>query len=122
MKFISPSVHGFIDYLLVVFLFTSPTSFGFTGFLAGFTYVLGAIHLLLTVSTNYRLGIFKFIPLSVHSGIELMVGVILIVLAYTLFSHNPEGKLFYVIFGTVILLTWLFTDYKGTHYKTVKAA
>jgi len=123
MKFISPTIHGLIDYLVVVFLLTSPATFGFTGLLAGFTYALGIIHLLLTVCTDYKPGIFKFIPLTIHSGIELMVGVLLIVIAYTLFSNNPEGKLFYVIFGTVILLTWLLTDYKGTHHhKAVKTA
>ncbi|TWI98731.1 hypothetical protein JN11_02919 [Mucilaginibacter frigoritolerans] len=120
MKFISPTIHGLIDYLVVVFLLTSPATFGFTGLLAGFTYVIGIIHLLLTICTEYKLGIFKFIPLTIHSGIELMMGVLLIVIAYTLFSNNSEGKLFYVIFGTVILLTWLFTDYKGIHHKKVE--
>jgi hypothetical protein len=123
MKFISPTIHGLIDYLIVVFLLTSPASFGFTGLLAGFTYALGIIHLLLTVCTNYKLGVFKFIPLTIHSGIELMVGVLLIVLAYTLFSNDTEGKLYYVILGTVILLTWLLTDYRGVHHhKTAKTA
>jgi hypothetical protein len=123
MKFISPTIHGLIDYLLVVFLLTSPASFGFTGLLAGFTYALGIIHLLFTACTNYKLGILKFIPLVAHSGIELMLGVLLIVLSYTLFSNDAEGKLYYVILGTVILLTWLLTDYRGVHHhKTIQAA
>jgi len=29
---------------------------------------------------------------------------------------NSDGKLFYVIFGTVILLTWLVTDYMGNEF------
>jgi hypothetical protein len=120
MKFITPTIHGLIDYLLVVFLLTSPLSFGFTGLLAGFTYALGIIHLLLTLCTNYKLGVLKFIPLTIHSGIEIMVGVLLIVLAYTLFSHINDGKLYYVIVGTIILLTWLFTDYRGVYHKTVQ--
>jgi hypothetical protein len=116
MKFISPKIHGLIDYLSVVFLLISPTLFGFTGVVALFTYALGAVHLLLTILTNYPLGIVRVIPVTVHASIELLVGVALIILAYTLFADNAEGsKLYYIIFGTVILLTWLVTDYRGIY-------
>jgi len=120
MKFISPKIHGIIDYLAVVFLLVSPYFFGFTGTLAIFTYALGAVHLLLSAFTDYPLGIIKAIPPTVHATVEALVAVVLIVLAYTLFNHDADGKLFYVIFGTVVLLTWLVTDYKGT--KTAAAS
>ena len=117
MKFISPKIHGFIDYLVVVFLLASPTFFGFTGLVAIFTYALGAVHLLLTAFTNYPLGIVKVIPVNLHATIEALVGIALIVLAYTLFKDNAQGsKLYYVIFGTVVLLTWLVTDYVGKYH------
>jgi hypothetical protein len=114
MKFISPKIHGIIDYLVVVFLLASPAVFGFTGLLATFTYALGAVHLILTILTAYSVGLVKVIPFPLHGSIEFIVGVVLIILAYTLFNDEPTGKLFYVIFGTVVLLTWLVTDYKGT--------
>jgi len=117
MKFISPKMHGIIDYLVVIFLLASPTIFGFTGLLATFTYALGIVHLLLTILTDDSLGLIKVIPFTFHGTIEFIVGIALIVIAYTLFNHNADGKLFYVIFGTVVLLTWLLTDYHG---KTVK--
>jgi len=114
MRFISPKIHGIIDYLVVVFLLASPMYFGLTGFLATFTYALAFVHLLLTLLTDYSPGLFKLIPFQVHGAIELLVGVVLISLAYTLFADKPVGQLFYVIFGTCVLLTWLVTDYKGT--------
>jgi len=117
MKFISPKIHGLIDYLVVAFLLASPTFFGFTGLLATFTYALAAVHFLLTVFTNYPLGIVKVIPVSLHATVEVLVGIALIVLAYTLFKDNAEGsKLYYVIFGTVVLLTWMVTDYVGASH------
>jgi hypothetical protein len=118
MKFISPKNHGFIDLLMVVILLVSPYYFGFTGVLATFTYALGVVHLLLTLLTANSFGLFKVIPLPVHGSIEFMVGIVLIVLAYTLFKNDTDGKLYYIIFGTVILLTWLVTDYKGIYTKT----
>lgn len=113
MKFISPRVHGFIDLLVFLILLASPSYFGFTGTLAIFTCASAAVHLLLTILTDYTVGIFKLIPLPVHGTIEFFVGIVLIIFAYTVFNHNTDGKLYYVIFGTVVLLTWLVTDYTG---------
>ncbi|HEY2580936.1 MAG TPA: hypothetical protein VGI43_03975 [Mucilaginibacter sp.] len=113
MKFISPAIHGIIDYIVVIFLLASPTVFGFTGTLSIFTYALAGIHLLMTILTDYDVGLVKVISLPLHGFIESIVGVILIALAYTLFHDNATGKLFYIIFGTVVLYTWLLTDYKG---------
>jgi hypothetical protein len=112
MRFISPQVHGFIDLLVVAFLFGSPTFFGFTDGVATFTYILGIVHLLLTLLTAYGMGIVKVIPLYIHGIIEFVVGIVLIALAYTLFKGNASAQLYYVIFGTVVLLTWLVSDYK----------
>lgn len=113
MRFITPKIHGIIDYLVVVFLFASPTMFEMTGVLATFTYALGAVHLFMSLLTAYSVGIFKVIPFQLHGFIELVVGVGVIVLAYTLFKNDPVGKLYYIVFGTVIMLTWLVTDYRA---------
>jgi len=113
MKFISPKIHGIIDYLVVVFLLASPTLFGFTGLLSCFTYALGGVHLALTLLTDFSGGLFKIIPLPIHGLIELVVGIALIVIAYTLFKDIAAGKLFYTVFGAAVLLVFVVTDYKG---------
>jgi hypothetical protein len=112
MKFITPNVHGFLDLLGVVFLLLSPGIWGFAGLLATFTYCLAGLHLLLTLLTQFNVGLIKLIPFPVHAAIEFLFAIILLILAYTLFNHEVKGKLFYIIFGTVVLLTWLFTDYR----------
>jgi len=117
MKFITPTVHGFLDLLGVAFLLASPALFGFTGYLALFTYALAALHLILTLLTNYYIGLIKVIPFQVHSSIEFLVAIALIVLAYTVFNDEVKGKLFYIVFGTVVLLTWLVTNYKDSRSK-----
>jgi len=114
MKFISPVIHGIIDYLVVIFLLASPAIFGFSGILSTFTYALAIVHLLFTIFTDNGVGLIKVISFPLHGFIESFVGIFLIVLAYTLFHDNSTGKLFYIIFGTVVLYTWLVTNYKGT--------
>jgi hypothetical protein len=111
MKIISPKIHGIIDYLVVIFLLASPTLFGFTGFIATFTYALAGIHLLLTILTNYNAGLLKIIPLPLHGLVELIVGIVLIILAYKIFSDTQTGKIFYACFGLAVLLVWLLSDY-----------
>jgi hypothetical protein len=114
MKFISPKIHGIIDFLVVLFLLASPMLFGMNGLLAMFTYALGIVHLTLTLLTDFSAGAIKLVPLKVHGVIEFIVGVALIVLAYTLFKDSSLGKLYYTCFGAAVLLTWLFTDYNNT--------
>ncbi len=113
MRFITPKIHGFLDLLGVVFLLASPTLFGFKGLLAVFTYALASLHLILSLLTSYYIGVVKLIPFAVHGAIEFCVAIILIILGYTLFNNEVNGKLFYIIFGTVVLITWLVTDYRG---------
>lgn len=108
-------MHGAMDYAVVAFLFLSPTYFHLPETTATFTYVLGAIHLLLTILTNFRLGLFKLIPFRVHGLIELVVSLGLFGVAYWL--GDIEGKLpqyFYSSFAIMLLLVWFLTDYKDT--------
>jgi uncharacterized YccA/Bax inhibitor family protein len=113
MNTIPPKIHGAIDYLVVLFLLASPTIFGFEGLICIFTYALGAIHLLLTLLTDFNAGIIKAIPLWLHGYIELVVGVALLVLAFTLFLDIKTGRVYYTCLGLAVLLTWLLTDYKN---------
>lgn len=118
MKIISPRIHAIIDYLLVVFLLASPLIFGFTGRVALFTYVLGGLHLALTLLTNYSGGVAKIIPLPVHGLIEFIVGLLLIIVAYCFLNNHPDAKHFFTAVSAVILVAFLLTDYRGL--KTVE--
>jgi hypothetical protein len=114
MKFLTPKIHGAIDYGVVVFLWLSPGIFGLSDFVSAITYVLGGIHLVLTLFTNFHFGLIKIIPFSLHGWIELMVSIILIAAPWLLrFSGNSVDRNFYVGFGIAVFVTWLTTDYKG---------
>jgi hypothetical protein len=110
---LNSKTHGAIDYLVVVFLFLSPTLFGLKDITTTFTYVLAAIHLLLTITTKFEFGLVKIIPFKIHGVIELIVSIVLIGVAFYL--GNLEGELsrnFYLSFGVAVFITWLITDYK----------
>lgn len=111
---LSSKLHGAIDYVVVIFLWLSPTLFGLPAVTSLFTYILGGVHLVLTMSTNFEFGVIKIVPLKVHGIIELLVSVLLIVVAFVL--GNLEGSLsrnYYIGFALAVFLTWLVTDYKS---------
>lgn len=114
MKILNPRVHGYIDYLVVLYFLAAPGLFGFSGLPATIFYVLAAAHLTLTLLTAYPLGVVKLIPFPLHGGIELLVGIALVALPWTLGFANTEllARNIYVLSGAVLFVAWLITDYK----------
>lgn len=113
MKIISPAFHGFLDYLTVVLFLFAPTVMVLIGMARTFAYVLAAVHLAMTLVTNFPLGAAKVIPLAIHKWVERVVGPVLIVIPFVLRFDIP-GLAFYVGMGVVILLVGLLTDYRQT--------
>ncbi len=106
--------HGIVDYAVVLFLLLSPTLFSLPSLAANFTYLLGGIHLTLTILTNFELGIIKVIPFKIHGLIELIVSIALVGVAFYL--GKVEGSVpqyFYLVFAAAVFATWAVTDYKG---------
>jgi hypothetical protein len=114
---LNSKIHGIIDYTVVIFLWSSPTLFAFPKIASGFTYILGCIHLALTLATNFELGVVKIIPLKIHGWIELVVSITLFCCSFLL--GNLEGiapEIFYMVFAVAVFLTWSLTDY-GSYQK-----
>ena len=110
---INSKIHGIIDYLVVIFLWSAPSLFNLPETTSMFTYILGGIHLVLTVLTKFELGLIKVIPFKIHGWIELIVSIALVAVAFLL--GNMEGEIarnFYLGFAVAVFLTWLITDYK----------
>jgi hypothetical protein len=112
---INSKIHGCIDYLVVAFLWVSPSLFGLPEMTSVFTYVLGAIHLILTMTTKFELGVIRIIPLKIHGMIELIVSILLVGVAFYL--GRTEGALarnFYLSFAAAVFITWAVSDYRSS--------
>jgi len=112
MKILTAKTHGALDYVVVIFLWISPSIFGLSNFVSTITYALGGVHLVLTILTNFQYGLIKIIPFSLHGWIELAVSLILVGAPWLLgFNENPTDRIFYVGFGIAVFVTWILTDY-----------
>ena len=113
MKKISPTMHGYIDYVTVVLFLISPTLIGMTGKAMAIAYALAGIHCVMTVFTDFPLGLARLLPFSIHGWIERMVGPVLIVLPFGL-SFDAQASVFYIAMGITIVLVGLFSNYQRT--------
>jgi hypothetical protein len=121
MNKLSAEVHGILDNVTVLLLFVSPAIFQFHKIGSVFTYVLATVHLLLTLSTDFRAGVFKFIPLRIHGLIEITVSIALVgVASWFRISGDTAESYFYLIFSVLLFIVWIVSDYKKatkSHYE-----
>ena len=119
MKVLAPRIHGIIDYASVVALALAPTLLGLQGASMQLAYALAVIHLVLTLLTDFPLGMAKVVPLRLHGWVEIVVGIALLVLPWVVAGTvdlGNVGRIFYCAFGAVLIAVWFLTDYgSATH-------
>lgn len=114
MKIISPTNHGYLDFVTVVIFLLAPSFFALNGLPSMLAYGLAIIHLSLTLTTDFPFGVIKSIPFTFHGWIERMVGPALVVIPFILgFADQAIARNFYIIIGVVIIIVGILTDYEG---------
>ena len=112
MRTLSARAHGFLDYVTVVGFVLAPTVVGLGGLPKWICYVLAAVHLLLTLLTNFPLGATELIPFTLHGLIELLVSIALVFLPWLLgFADYAAARYFFVATGATIFIVWALTEY-----------
>ncbi|MDT0676672.1 SPW repeat domain-containing protein [Autumnicola musiva] len=109
---ISTKLHGYLDYLMGIFLIVSPWIFNFPqGMATTLPIVLGAGTILYSLLTAYELGAFGLIPVPVHLIIDVLAGVLLIASPW-IFGFSDQVYLPFVVLGAIEVLTGLMTSKK----------
>ena len=110
LKFLNDRMHGILDYGVVIIFALAPTLLGIGGTAAWLCYALAAIHLAMTFFTDMPLGVVKIVPIKLHGTVELIVGLALIVAAWTI-SDLQSGQLFFTLMGAIIFFVWVSSNY-----------
>jgi hypothetical protein len=114
MKVISASTHGYLDFLTVVIFLLAPTLLGLSQLPAMLAYSLAAVHLIVTLTSDFPFGVVKLIPFNIHGWIEHLVGPSLIALPFIFdFANEAIARNFYIGMGTVIIVIGMLTNYQG---------
>jgi hypothetical protein len=105
-------MHGILDYTTVLLLILSPHLFGMQFAATVFTYSLAFIHLVLTLLTDFEMGLLRIIPLHIHGAIEVLLSIVLVIVANVFRIWNDVISFYYyLIFAGVLFIVWLFSTY-----------
>ena len=114
MKPITPSAHGYLDYVTVAVFLLAPKLLGFEGLPALLSWTLAGVHLALTLATDFPLGWLRWLPFWIYGWIERIVGPALVLVAFVPnFSGGGSAFGFYLLMGLVIIAVGWLTDYSG---------
>ncbi len=114
MKPITPSAHGYLDYVTVAVFLLAPNLLGLNGLPALLSWTLAGVHLALTLVTDFPLGWHRLLPFWIHGWIERIVGPALVLVAFLpKFSDGGSAFGFYLLMGLVIIAVGWLTDYSG---------
>ncbi|MCA8831831.1 SPW repeat domain-containing protein [Hymenobacter pini] len=121
MKVLSPAAHGILDYLTVAFFAMAPSLFDLHGTYATVCYVLAAGYLVITLLTNFPLGLMRVIPFPVHGKLELVSGLVLLAspFLFGFADDNMTARNLFMGAGVVFLIVYFLTDWRAqTHNAT----
>ena len=120
MRKLSRKAHGVIDYMSVILMCAAPWIFGFINNQAAATlfFASAAIVLIMSLYTNYELGIRKSLPMAFHLDMDITLGVFL-ALSPLLFDFSEEVYLPHVLLGVFAIVAGLVTE-RNSLYRGVQ--
>jgi hypothetical protein len=116
MNFLSPRIHGILDYLTSGMFALAPLLLRAEGSEVAVLacYVVAGTLLVVSLLTRYPLGAVRLIPFPVHGGIELVTSVGLVALPWLGgFADLPMSRWFFLGAGLSLFTLWCITDYRG---------
>ncbi|MBX0291322.1 hypothetical protein K3G63_12790 [Hymenobacter sp. HSC-4F20] len=114
MKILSSTAHGFVDVAFITVLAMAPIMFDLEPAIDTACFVLAGGYLLITLLTDFKLGLFRVIPFPIHGWLDLLTGIALLAAPFLFHFRDggAERNLFWLL-GLVSVVTWFITDWKG---------
>jgi hypothetical protein len=111
MKLLNTKIHGMFDYAMGFMLIALPYVFGFAdhSMAQHLPIFLGLWRIIMSVLTNYELGLVKAISMRVHLTVDYVFGLILL-FSPVLFGFYDKVYLPHVIFGLAEITLAIITD------------
>ena len=121
MRFVTPQQHRVLDFVTVVAFAVAPTFVPLAGFAAIVAYALAAVHLVVTLTTQFSATGRGPLSLRVHGTLEVVVGVVLLALPFVA-GWTGRGRVFYLVAGAVILVVSAVSKHHVDPQSSVAAA
>lgn len=108
-KTLSPYAHAALDYAVAAGFALAPQALDLVGLAAVLSYAIAAMHLALTLFTDFPASAARVIPFDLHGRVELAIGLALPVLAVTFLDDTALA--FFVGMSATMLAAWVATPY-----------
>lgn len=105
MRFVTKSIHAWLDYPVALALITLPFLLGLGAshpLALAISPVVGVAAFVLTVFTDHHLGLFRVLPYRLHLAVDLAVGVLFLVLPLALGFAGLDAA-FYLLNGAAVV-------------------
>lgn len=110
MRFVTKTIHAYLDYPVAVLLMTMPflLQLGSSNPMAKWLSVAtGFAALVLTVFTDHKLGIIRVLPYSVHLAVDFLVGVVFAIAPFALGFSGLDAVFYWVNAAAVLTVVSL---------------
>ena len=115
LRFISPTMHGVVDYSAAVGLISMPFLLGLgssTPMALWLSVITGIAVVVASSMTNYKLGLFRVIPFQGHLAIDLSVATFFMIAPF-IFQMSGFDAYYYWANATVVFLVVGLSESKG---------
>lgn len=112
LQFLTPTLHGMLDYLAAGALIVLPFLLGFQGFELWLSVAGGAGLILYSLITDYRFGVVKLLSFDVHLLLDLAAAVAFIVAPFAL-GFGFLAAIYYPVMAAGVIAVVAFTARTG---------
>ncbi len=110
MRFVTKTIHAWLDYPVALALITLPFLLGLgtsNPLALTISPVVGVAALLLTVFTDHHLGVIRVLPYKLHLAVDLAVGVLFLILPFALGFSGLDAAYYWLNGAAVVAVIGL---------------
>jgi hypothetical protein len=109
MKFLSPTIHGALDYIAALTLIIAPFALGLQNLALWLSVAAGSGLIFYSLLTDYSYSISKVIPFKLHIIFDSLAAIVFI-LAPFIFDFTGITKIYYWVMGVGVLFVVFVTQ------------
>ncbi len=109
-RFITKTIHAYLDYPVAVSLVAMPFILGLGSvnpLAFWLSVVTGIAAFVLTVLTDHHLGVIRVLPYKLHLAVDFLVGLVFVAAPFALGFAGLEAAYYWVLGGTVLVVVGL---------------
>ncbi len=110
MRFITKSIHAYLDYPVALGLLVMPFIFGLgtsSPLAIWLSVATGVAAFILTVLTDHHLGIIKVLSYKLHLAVDFVVGLVFVAAPFVIGLSGIDAMYYWVLGGTVLVVVGL---------------